>query len=117
MRAVLVAALVAFTVVTSIAATEQSPIPPPRDGESEGAQALAAAKARGIRSAQADIKRGVLRILDFGEPLPPGTGRRIDPQTRYPLESIWGCVVTERFTTEVEAYNSTMRSWHAKHRP
>ena len=117
MRALFVATLIAFAVVVSTAATEQSPIPPPRDGESESAQALATAKARGIRSAQADIKRGLFRILDFGEPLPPGTGRRVDPQTRYPLESIWGCVVTERFTAEVEAYNNTMRAWHTKHRP
>ena len=116
MRAVLVAALVAFTVVASIAATEHSPIPPPRDGESNSPKSLAVARERGIHSAQSDIKREVFRILDFGEPLPPGTGRRADPQTQYPLQSIWGCVVTERFTTEVEAYNETMRAWHAKHK-
>lgn len=85
-------------------------------GENESPKSLATATARGVDSAQADIKRGVFRILDYGEPLPPGAGRRVDPQTRYPLEPIWGCVVTERFTTEVEGCNNTMRAWHAKHK-
>ena len=116
MRALLVLWLCAASVLATGAASEQSPIPPPRDGESESVRTLAAAKTRGSRSAEADISRGVFRILDFGEPLPPGTGRRVDPQTRFPLQSIWGCVVTERFTTEVEAYNDAMRAWHAKHR-
>jgi hypothetical protein len=116
MKAILVLCAYAITVVASLGAPDQSPIPPPRDGESDTPKSLAVAKERGIHSAQSDIKRGVFRILDFGEPLPPGTGRRVDPQTRYPLESIWGCVVTERFTTEVEAYNDTMRAWHAKHK-
>ena len=116
MRALLVVTLLIAAALANVAAAEQSPIPPPRGGESESRQALAAARERGARSAHADIRRGVFRILDFGGPLPPGTRRRIDPQTRYAMESIWGCELTERFTTEVEAYNSTMKAWHAKHR-
>ena len=116
MRASLVLCVFAVVVLSSLGASEPAPIPPPRDGENQSARALAAAKTRGSRSAEADIRRGVFRILDFGAPLPPDTGRRIDRQTRYPLVSIWGCVVTERFTTEVKAYNETMRAWHARHR-
>ncbi len=117
MRVLLAAALFTFTVLTSVSAADQSPILPPRDGETESPHALAVAKERGVRSARADIERGVFRILDYGEPLPPGTSRRRDPQTRFPLQSIWGCEVTERFTTEVEAYNDTMRTWHTKQKP
>ena len=100
-----------------LAAVLESPIPPPRDGESSSSAAVAAAKERGAQSAARDIKSSILRILDYGAPLPPNTGRRVDRDTGYPLESIAGCVVTERFVAEVDAYNNAMRKWHAKHKP
>jgi hypothetical protein len=96
--------------------TGDSPILPPRESESSSPQALAAAKERGTRAAAHDIQRGTVRILDYGMPLPSNSGHRTDRITGYPLESIAGCVVTERFTTEVEAYNDAMRTWQTKHK-
>src|SRR3954468_12080284 len=118
MRALLLVAIFAAVGASTTirAAEQQSPITPPSAGESGSRQTLAAARERGARSAHADIKRGAFRILDFGGPLLPGATNRRDSQTGYPLVSIWGCIVTERFTTEVEAYNGTMRAWEAKHR-
>src|SRR6266513_2940862 len=108
MRAILLASVLAATMAGDAIASDESPIPPPREGESESAQAVASARERGVRSAQADIRRGVFRILDYGEPLPPDAGQRIDLETRYRLESVAGCEVTKRFAAEVEAYNDTM---------
>ncbi len=117
MKAFLTATIYAATILSCLAAVGQSPIPPPDNGDRETASALAAARERGARSAQTDIQRGIFRILDYGAPLPPNSGRRVDPQTHYSLESIGGCVVSRRFAVEVEAYNDAMRAWHAKHKP
>lgn len=117
MKMLLSALFAASVALSGMAAMDDSPIPPPRASESSSSKALAAAKERGARAAARDIKRGVMRILDYGAPLPPNTGRRTDHVTGYPLQSIAGCVVTERFRTEVEAYNSAMKIWHAQHKP
>jgi hypothetical protein len=116
MKTFLAATIYAATILGCVAAAAQSPIPPPNNDDSETAPALAAARDRGTRSAHTDIQRGIFRILDYGAPLPPDSGRRVDPQTHYSLESIGGCVVSRRFAVEVEAYNDAMRTWHARHK-
>ena len=99
-----------------LASSEDSPIPEPTVSDPKDAVAITAAAARGSQAATKDIERGVLRILDYGPPLPPGMEHRTDPETGYILQNISGCVVTERFIAEVDAYNRTMRTWHANHR-
>jgi hypothetical protein len=117
MRRVLSQLLILAVALSAVAAAADTPVPPPRESESSSPFALVSARMRGARSAERDIRREVLRILDYGEPLPPGTGRRKDGVTGYPLESITGCAVTNRFVAEVDAYNKAMRDWHAKHSP
>src|SRR6202030_2679943 len=112
MRAFLAVVFFGLAIGTSVAASDEPPIPPPRAGESESAHAVRSARERGVRSAQADIKRHVFRILDYGEPLPPDTPQRVDLKTLYRVESIAGCEVTKRFVAEVDAYNDAMRAWH-----
>lgn len=116
MKLLLSALFAAMITLPGVAATWESPVPPPNETESSSPKVLGAARTRGARSAARDIKQRVFRILDYGGPLPPHMGRRSDLTTGYPLESIAGCVVTERFIAEVDAYNTEMRNWHAKHK-
>jgi hypothetical protein len=92
-----------------------SPVLAPNFGETSTKADLAAAAARGARVAATDIKLGVKRILTYGRLGQLATGS--DPTTGYPLQPVAGCLVTQRFLAEVEAYNDTMRKWYAAHRP
>jgi hypothetical protein len=92
---------------------EDSPILSTAISADDSPAAVAAARDRGAASAGEDIKRGTLRILYFG--LPWSSGKRlIDESTGYRVQVVEGCVVTGQFAAEVEAYNHTMREWHAK---
>ncbi|SRR6266446_2449863 len=81
------------------------------------AEAITNAKGRGIAAAEKDIQAGVLRVRDYGEPLPLEM-KRIDPTTGYQIERIHNCDPhpTKAFLAELEAYNEIMHSWHDKHK-
>ena len=90
------------------------PVFPPNFGETSSKEALAVAAERGARVAAVDIRRGVKRILTYGRLGQLATGT--DPVTGYPVQPVATCLVTQRFLAEVEAYNDTMRRWHAAHK-
>ncbi len=91
---------------------DESPIVSKDISTDNSPAAVAAAKARGAASAAKDIKAGTLRILYYGKPW--GGKTLIDDATGYRVEIVAGCEVSEPFITEVEAYNSTVRTFHAK---
>ncbi len=96
-----------------LGAAEDSPISSNAISSDNSAAAIAAAKARGATTAARDIAAGTLRILYYGKPWSGGKPL-VDDATGYRVQLLAGCVVTEPFVAEVEAYNSAMREWHAK---
>ena len=97
-------------------AKEKSPIRSPEMGANGTAEELAAAKRQGAETAAQDIKAGLFRILYYGEPFPTGKPL-VDAATGYRTQIVAGCLVSSRFVAEADAYNQTMRDWHAKHQP
>lgn len=112
MKSLIFAALLAFGGLP-IFAEDESPIVSPRISSDNSPATLAAAKERGAAAAARDIKAGTLRILYWGIPWSVGKPL-VDEATGYRVQVIAGCVVGEAFTTEVQAYNSAMRDWHAR---
>ena len=78
-------------------------------------KAVKAAKDRGAETAAGDIKGGKLRILYFGKPWSGGKPL-VDESTGYRVQIVGGCVVSDSFVAEVDAYNRAMRDWHAKYK-
>ena len=111
MRALLILLFSVSLACASLGEEAISPVLPPHFGETSTKADLAVAAERGARVAAADIKRGVMRILTYGRLGQLATGS--DETTGYPVQPVAGCLVTERFLAEVEAYNDTMRKWHA----
>ena len=71
--------------------------------------ALSQARARGVESAEKDIKAGILRILALSKPV---DGEAIDALTGYRLEFIQR-PLTDALQAETDAYNQTMRERRA----
>jgi hypothetical protein len=78
----------------------------------------------GIVTANKDIQALRLRLLALdqqsvqanGTCLPPSQHPVvIDMTTGYNIETLRVCNVSASLLDEVEAYNQTMRNWHAKH--
>lgn len=97
-------------------AKEKSPIHSPEMGANGTAEELEAAKRQGAETAAQDIKVGVFRILYYGEPFHAGKPP-VDDATGYRTQIVAGCIVSDRFIAEADAYNQAMRDWHAKIRP
>lgn len=91
----------------------ESPIASPAISNDRIEEAIEAAEKRGSESAARDIKAGTLRILYFGEPWSPKKPL-VDDETGYRVQIVAGCVVSEAFVAEVEAFNHAMRDWHAR---
>jgi hypothetical protein len=87
------------------------------EADENGPEAVAAARARGTAAAQKDIQSGILRLRDYGEPLPPDM-KRIDSATGYKIERVHNCdpAPTKAFLAELSAYNDVMHAWHDKHK-
>lgn len=110
---VLLATLIIASVAWPALAGEKSPIISPEMGTNSSPKDIDAAKLQGAATATKDIKSGALRILYFGKPW--STGRPlVDEATGYRVQIVAGCKVTSQFVAEVEAYNKTMRDWHAR---
>lgn len=105
--------LLVSLVGVSAFASEESPISSAAISTDNSPAAVAAAKDRGAATAAKDIKAGILRVLYFGEPWSLNKPL-VDDATGYRIQIVEGCVVTEPFVAEVEAYNSAMRAFHAK---
>ena len=109
--------VIAATIVsTMIAVAEDSPITSSQISGDISPTAIATAKKQGAETAAKDIKNGTLRILYFGKPWSVGKPL-VDEVTGYRVLIVGGCDVSSPFVAEVEAYNSTMRQWHAKETP
>jgi len=109
--------VIAATIVsTMIAVAEDSPITSSQISGDISPTAIATAKKQGAETAAKDIKNGTLRILYFGKPWSVGKPL-VDEVTGYRVLIVGGCDVSSPFVAEVEAYNSTMRQWHAKEKP
>ena len=74
------------------------------------------ARKRGAETAAADIKAGRAVILYYGEPWSSGKPL-LDDATGLPVVIVGGCTVMPPFVAEVEAYNATIRAWHARLAP
>jgi hypothetical protein len=110
--------LLAVTLITVAAAWpalagEESPIISPQIGTNNSPKDVEASKLQGAATTTKDIQARELRILYFGEPWSNGKPL-IDDATGYRVQIVGGCVVTEAFVAEIDAYNKTMREWHAK---
>jgi len=99
-----------------ISGSEDSPIASSQISGDSSPTAVATAKKQGSETARKDIKNGTLRILCFGKPWSVGKPL-VDVVTGYRVLIVGGCDVSAPFVAEVEAYNSTMRQWHAKENP
>jgi hypothetical protein len=116
MRTTLLLSLFLAGLVTGSAfAADESPISSTSISNDNSSAAVAAAKERGAATAAKDIKAGTLRILYFGKPWSAGKPL-VDDGTGYRVQVLAGCVVTEPFVAEVEAYNSAVRAFHTKNR-
>ncbi len=98
-------------------ASEASPIVASPFSTETSPKAVEAAKKRGAASAARDIEAGVFRILSYGKQPAPTTQPRLDAATGYRIQPVAGCIVSEPFCAEVQAYNQTMREWHEKNVP
>lgn len=74
--------------------------------------ALALAKEGGKTIANKDIQSGKLRILSLDKPFSVNKSL-VDEATHYPIQVLVSDNVTEVLIAELEAYNQTMRNWHA----
>lgn len=115
----LVTAAVAWPIVAaertaiSLAETATNDSPVAETSVSDSPQAVKAAKERGAKLAAKDIKAGEQRILYFGKPWSGGKPL-VDETTGYRVQIVGGCLASDQFDAEVQAYNKTMRDWHAK---
>jgi hypothetical protein len=116
MRTTLLLSLFLAGLVTGSAfAADESPISSTSISNDNSPAAVAAAKERGAATAAKDIKAGTLRILYFGKPW-SADKPLVDDATGYLVQVLAGCVVTEPFVAEVEAYNIAVRAFHTKNR-
>ena len=115
----LLASITALTLCTCCRAGDQVDvtIQAVEEPDPNSADAVAAAKARGVAAAQRDLGRGIFRMRDYGEPIPPDF-KRIDPPTGYQIERIPNCEPhpTKAFLAEIKAYNQVMQAWYDKHK-
>jgi len=94
-------------------AADESPVSSVAISADNSPAAVATAKERGAATAAKDIQAGTLRILYYGKPRSVGEPL-VDKATGYRVQIVEGCVVTETFEAEVEAYNRVVRAYHAK---
>jgi hypothetical protein len=85
----------------------------PELGGDDSDAAVEKAGKRGAETATADIKAGRPVILYYGKPWSAGKPL-VDDGTGLKVEVVGGCGVTKAFVAEVDAYNATVRAWHAK---
>ncbi len=108
-------ALIGFTLLLFVASSiaEEPRIKSSEISTDNSPEAIARAKQQGADTALADIKAGHPMVLYFGIPW-PANKPRVDEATGFPVEIVAGCTVTDVFRAEVNAYNYTVRAWHAK---
>lgn len=92
---------------------EDSPISTNPHFSDKNPNAVSAAKELGSAAAAKDIKKGVFRILYFGQPR-SADKPLVDDVTGYRVQIVAGCTVSSPFVAEVEAYNDAMRDFHDK---
>jgi hypothetical protein len=63
---------------------------------------------KGIARAHQDMAKGTIRILYYGKPW-SADKPLVDDESGLPVEIVKGCVVTEEFVQETDAYNRAMR--------
>jgi hypothetical protein len=95
--------------VSAALAAEMSPILSADFSTETGPEVVKAARERGAASAAQDIAAGNLRILYYGKPWSQGKPL-VDDATGYRVMILTGCIVSEPFTAEVNAYNDAMRA-------
>ncbi len=113
MRVTLSILVLVTTMAWLPALAEDSPISSLQVSTNNSPKCIAAAKERGAATAAKDIKAGKLRILHFGQPW-SANKPLVDEATGYRVQIIADCIVGKEFAAEVEAYNRSMREWHAK---
>jgi hypothetical protein len=111
MNLLLIAAVLLIGLAPAIA--EEPRIKSPEISSDNSPEAIARAKQQGTETALADIKAGHPVILYFGIPW-PANKPRVDDVTGLPVEMAGGCTFSAVFSAEVNAYNDTVRAWHAK---
>ena len=92
---------------------EESPIKSKEISADSSAHAVSTAEKQGTATATSDIHSGNFRILYYGKPWSEGKPL-VDEATGYRVQIVGGDDVTRPFVAEVNAYNRTMREWHAK---
>ena len=114
----LLTCLCALVLVAVVHAADESPISTPVVAADNSPAALVDAKKQGVANARRDIEAGRLRIIFLSETaFIEGPLGHFDRETGYPHYPIAACEATEAFLAEVEAYNDTMRKWHAEQKP
>jgi hypothetical protein len=78
----------------------------------DGSAALSAARTKGAEHAARDIQSGMLRILTLEKSWPVGKPL-VDEATGYKVEIVADRANNEVERAEMDAYNQTMREWHA----
>ncbi|MDQ3622115.1 MAG: hypothetical protein M3463_06460 [Verrucomicrobiota bacterium] len=87
----------------------------PRISSDNTPEAIARAKQQGAETALVDIKARRPVILHFGIPWSAGKPL-VDDTTGLRVQIVAGCTVTGAFAAEVNAYNDTIRAWHAENK-
>ena len=115
MKRLVIAGLMGIFAVATIATDDTPPISTPITPTDDRPAAIAVAAKQGEANARRDIEAGRLRIVYPSETAfifgPQG---HFDPETGYPRYPIAACTAGRAFDAEVEAYNRSMREWHAK---
>ncbi len=96
--------------------TEPQRVKAPQASLEKGPVAVKKARERGAATAARDIKDGRPVILYYGRPWSQGKPL-VDDATKLPVVVVGGCVVSEVFVAEVEAYNTAIRAWHDRKKP
>lgn len=87
------------------------------DKERVTVKQLSDAEKRGIARAEADIKRGDLKILYYGERLPEDDYPQFDKETGLRMvNEEWDDLPSNDYPEEVAAYNRTIRAYVKKKR-
>lgn len=108
--------ILAALLATSLQGEEQSPITSREIAPDNSPAAVEVARKLGAASAARDIAAGRFRILYYGIPWSVGKPL-VDDRTGYQVQVIGGCVVSEPFVAEVNAYNEQMRAHRAATSP
>ena len=112
MKRLVFVVLLCFVITQAFLVAQTSRIKAPQHGSDNSPEAVAEAKVRGAETAERDIAANRAVILYFGKPWWRPKDHK-DEATGLPVIVIGGCTVTGAFVAEVEAYNRTIREWHA----